>query len=60
MVTASVNLPYALWEKSHRYKINRSAVARQAIAKECERIEKEIGASSRQASAPTTPTNGGE
>jgi len=38
-VTASINLPVELWEKSKRYKLNRSAISRNAIALEIDRIE---------------------
>ena len=38
-VVASINLPVELWEKSKQYRINRSAIARNAIALEIDRIE---------------------
>ena len=38
-VVASINLPVKLWEKSKEYGINRSAIARNAIALEIDRIE---------------------
>jgi len=55
-VTASVNLPIEMWEKCRVYKINRSAIARDAIQKEIERIEKETGGS-RQANTPAANTS---
>jgi post-segregation antitoxin (ccd killing protein) len=41
LVTASINIPVEMWEKSRAYHINRSAVAREAIGKEIARIEQE-------------------
>jgi post-segregation antitoxin (ccd killing protein) len=49
-VVASINLPVELWEKSKRYKLNRSAIARTAITLEIDRIENEEKA---QMIAPT-------
>lgn len=49
VVTASIGLPIEMWEACRRYKINRSAVARDAIAKEIEKIE------ARDTSAKTAP-----
>jgi post-segregation antitoxin (ccd killing protein) len=40
-ITASIGIPLEMWEKCRRYKINRSAIARDAIAKEIENIESE-------------------
>jgi post-segregation antitoxin (ccd killing protein) len=50
-VTASIGIPIEMWQKCQKYRINRSAVARSAIGKEIERIEKETGGS-RQANTP--------
>lgn len=38
-VTASINLPVEIWQKSKDYRLNRSAIARNAIALEIDRIE---------------------
>jgi post-segregation antitoxin (ccd killing protein) len=56
-VTASIGISPVCWEKCRRYKINRSAIARVAIEKEIERIEKEAGASL-PASTPTAKPEG--
>jgi len=40
-VVATINLPVEIWEKSKKYRLNRSAIARTAIALEIDRIEKE-------------------
>ena len=40
-VVATINIPVEMWEKSKKYRINRSAIARTAIALEIDRIEKE-------------------
>jgi post-segregation antitoxin (ccd killing protein) len=53
-IACSVGLTPELWEKSRRYKINRSAVARKAIAEEVMRIEKETGATLAKESAPAS------
>jgi hypothetical protein len=41
-ITASIGLTYEAWKKCKQYKINRSAIAREAIDKEIARIEKEL------------------
>lgn len=57
-ITASIGIPVEMWQKCQLYQINRSAIARDAIAKEIERIEKETGGS-RQANTPAAiPING--
>jgi len=53
LVTVSINIPVIMWEKSHQYRINRSAIAREAIGKEIARIEAEKG--TRDTSAKTAP-----
>ena len=38
-VVATINIPVTLWEKSKHYRLNRSEIARNAIALEIDRIE---------------------
>jgi hypothetical protein len=51
-VVASINLPVSLWEKCQRYKLNRSAIARTAIALEIDRIENKEAQMTAQAEKP--------
>jgi hypothetical protein len=50
-VPVSINIPVEMFEKSRTLRINRSAIARDAISKELDRIEKE-----KTGAAPSTVT----
>ena len=58
-ITVSVGLSPEMWEKSHRYGLNRSALARKAIGEEIERIERETGVKSPK-TAPGYHSQGGQ
>lgn len=55
-ITASIGLTVDMWQKCQKYGINRSAIARSAIGKEIERIEKETGAIAAKQTTPATAT----
>lgn len=42
-VSTTFSLPFDLWEKSKRYRLNRSEIARKAIAQAVQEIEQEKG-----------------